>query len=634
MRWDMQTQWSSVLGAVSVALGLLLISVPTREPAPLTLRPSPHTTSARDPREQGAARPTFARDIAPIIYNQCAGCHHSSEPGALCGTNAFPLLSYEDVKSHAAAIVAMTRTRAMPPWLPKAGYGDFADPQRLTDQQIELIADWVREGAPQGDSAAAPPAPKYSEGWQLGTPDLIFTAPRALTIPPSGPDVFWNFIFSPGIKTTRYVRAIEILPGSDLSLVHHANIVLDPQRSARSKEPTPGAGFPGMDLSLEGSPLDIPSHFLFWKPGGAPWVEPSGLAWRLDPGTDLVLNAHFMPLGKSEQAQPSIGLYFTDQPPKLFPMLIELQNDEALDIPAEARDFVVSDSFRLPVDADVLGVYPHAHYLGHILEGYATLPNGQRKWLIRIPDWDPKWQAVYHYREPVFLPKGTVISMRYHFDNSAANPRNPNSPPRRVRGGNQSTDEMAHLWLQLLPRGNADERFEIESALLEHRVAKYRGDFASRLDLGALMLARFDASGAVPVLEDATRIDPKQEEARRFLGVALASVGQSPEAIAQFRVAIALDPNDTQARYSLARELVKAGKIVEARENFEQVAAADPKNAELRVGFGELLLQKGLAAEALEQFNASLTIDPSLKAAQQGRDAALAQKRAVSADGR
>src|ERR1700735_462777 len=263
---------------------------------PAVANSSPHAALTRDaargvappaPRRvsdaRSAAKPTFARDIAPIIDGKCAGCHHSSEPGALCGTNAFPLLSYQDVKSHAVAIVAMTRTRAMPPWLPEAGYGDFAAPQRLTDQQIELIADWVREGAPPGDSATAPPAPKYSEGWQLGTPDLILTAPRALTIPASGPDVFWNFIFSPGIKTTRYVRAIEIRPGSDLSLVHHANMVLDPARSARHKEATPGAGFPGMDLSLEGSPLDIPSHFLFWKPGGAPWVEPSGLAGRLRP---------------------------------------------------------------------------------------------------------------------------------------------------------------------------------------------------------------------------------------------------------------------------------------------------------------------------------------------------------------
>ena len=178
-------------------------------------------------------------------------------------------------------------------------------------------------------------------------------------------------------------------------------------------------------------------------------------------------------------------------------MLIELENDDALDIPAGDGDFAVSDDFRLPRDVDVLAVYPHAHYLGHVIEGYATLPNGQRKWLIRIPNWDPNWQAVYHYREPVFLPKGTVISMRYHYDNSSANPRNPNSPPRRVRGGNQSTDEMAHLWLQVLPRGGAGER----ASRLNQRCSniaskKYHDDFDARLSLGALMLARIRSCGS------------------------------------------------------------------------------------------------------------------------------------------
>jgi hypothetical protein len=568
-----QKRWA-LLGAPAL-LVLLLLTV------------SPH--AATPPALQNSLHPTFARDIAPIVYQNCAACHHSSEPGALCGTNAFPLLSYEDVKQHAAAIVAVTRSRFMPPWLPETGYGDFADDHRLTDAQIELIAEWVREGAPVGEAAAAAPAPRYSEGWQLGQPDMILESSRPLSIPASGPDVFWNFIFSPGIKTTRYVRAIEIRPGSDLSLVHHANVILDPARSARRLEPAPGVGFSGMDLTLESNPFYIPSHFLFWKPGGAPWVEPDGLAWRLDPGTDLVLNAHFMPIGTAQQAQPSIGLYFTDRPPDRFPMLIELQDDEALDIPAGARDFVVSDSFRLPVDVDALAVYPHAHYLGHILEGYATLPGGRRKWLIRIPDWDPKWQAVYHYRKPVFLPRGTIISMRYHYDNSSANPRNPNSPPRRVQGGNQSTDEMAHLWLQLLPRGNAGERIAIQSALLQHRVEKDSKDFPARLTLGALMLGRLNPAAAVPPLEQAVRLEPKQEEARRYLGMALDSIGRSREAIEQFRIAVALKPDDVQARYSFARDLVKAGKL----------------------------------DEALEQFNAVLALDPSLKTAARDRDLAL-----------
>jgi len=196
-----------------------------------------------------------------------------------------------------------------------------------------------------------------------------------------------------------------------------------------------------MDLALDRNPFDPESHFLFWKPGTAPHYEPDGFSWRLDSGNYLVLNTHLQPTGKSEQVQPAIALYFTDKPPDRFPILIQLEHDGALDIPPGTRDFRVSDDFRLPIDADVLAVYPHAHYLGKLLEGYATLPDGTRKWLIRIPDWDLDWQAVYRDREPVFLPKNSVVSMRYHYDNSAANPRNPNQPSKRVRAGNQANRE-------------------------------------------------------------------------------------------------------------------------------------------------------------------------------------------------
>lgn len=587
-----------------------------------------HSQASRTPPSSGTAlgHPTFARDIAPIIYQHCASCHHSTQTGvlALCGDDAFSLLSYNDVKQRASEIARATRTREMPPWLPEHGYGDFVGEYRLSDAEIRTLAEWARDGAPEGPASEIPPAPKFTDGWQLGKPDLVLTATRPLSIPAYGPDVFWNFIFSPNMNSARYVRAIEVRPGSDLSLIHHANVILDPARSARRQEKEPGSGFPGMDIALEHSPFDIPSHFLFWKPGSAPWVEAEGFSWKLDRGTDLVLNAHFMPTGTPEQVRPSIGLYFTDQPPSHFPMVIELENDDALDIPAGDADFEVSDDFRLPRDVDVLAIYPHAHYLGHVIEGYATLPNGQRKWLIRIPNWDPAWQGVYHYRQPVFLPKGAVISMRYHYDNSSANPHNPNSPPRRVLGGNQSTDEMAHLWLQVLPRGgDNDARIEIETALLEHRVEKYRDDFDARVSLGALRLAQFDPAGAVTTLQQAVRLEPKQEEARRFLGMALEGVGRAPEALAQFQAAVGLDPSDKQARYSLARELVKSERFKEGIENFAQVAEADPKNAEIRDEFGELLLQQGQPAEALKQFEAALAIDPSQKPALRDRDLAL-----------
>jgi hypothetical protein len=171
-------------------------------------------------------------------------------------------------------------------------------------------------------------------------------------------------------------------------------------------------------------------------------------------------------------------------------MLVKLENDRALDIAPGTQDFLISEDFRLPLDVDVLAVYPHAHYLGKLLEGFATLPDGSRQPLIRIPEWNIQWQAVYRYRKPLFLPKGTVVSMRFHYDNSAANPRNPNSPPRRVVNGNQSTDEMGHLWLQLLPRGAGDQR----AVLQEADAASSRNSTTVRASESQPLLARATAA--------------------------------------------------------------------------------------------------------------------------------------------
>jgi Tfp pilus assembly protein PilF/mono/diheme cytochrome c family protein len=562
--------------------------------------------------------PTFARDVAPILYQHCTSCHRPGESGP------FPLVSYADAKKFAPEIAQAVRARSMPPWLPEQGFGDFANDARLTDAQIELIGAWVKGGALEGPASEAPPPPHFTEGWQLGPPDMTLEASRAHPVPASGPDIFWNFIFSPPITTRHYVRAIEVRPGIAHG-VHHANLLIDRTRSARREETEPGAGFPGMDLKIARSVFDSDSHFLFWKPGSQPWVEPDGLAWELDPGNDLILNTHIMTMGMPMEVKPSIGLYFTDKPPDRFPVLVELEHDGALDIPPGARDFTVADHFRLPLDVDVLAIYPHAHYLGHRLEGYATLPNGELRWLIRIPDWDPNWQAVYHYRKPVSLPKGTVLSMRWHYDNSEANPRNPHKPPQRVEGGNQSTDEMGHLWLQVLPHGQGDQRREVEEALARHQLEKYPRDYSAHLWLGALMLSRLDPAGAVDETSEAVAIEPQQAEGHNWYGVALAAVGRSQEATAQFRMAVTLQPDYANAHYNLAKTLVKSGHLDQAAQEFSDVVALAPDDAAVRNDFGELLLRMGKFAQALEQFNEALAIDPSAKSVRENRDIALRQ---------
>ncbi len=517
----------------------------------------------------------FAHDIAPILYRACAPCHR---PG---GTGPFSLIAYGDASKRAAQIAAVTRSRYMPPWLTEAlpdSSARFEGERRLTDAEIRTISDWAAAGAPEGPPDQTPPPPKFSTDWQLGPPDMVLEAPAAHEVPASGPDVYWNFVLKPNQPWRAYVRAVEIRPGGGPSLVHHANLLIDRMSSSHLRENAPGEGFPGMDLEIMRSPFDPPGHFMFWKPGSAPHEEPDGFAWRLNPTDELVLNVHLRPSGKPEQVRPKVGLYFTKKPQTRFPLLVQLENDRALDIPAGARDFLVGDDFRLPLDVDALAIYPHAHYLGKRLEAYATLPDGSRRWLIRIPDWNPDWQAVYYYLQPVFLPKGTLISMRYHYDNSASNVRNPHHPPRRVLGGDQSTDEMAHLWLELLPRGPQDRRRELEEAVIRHKLEKTPKDFTANMNLGAVMLSRLNAAGAVGPLETAAAADPRRPEAHAMLGLALEQVGRSAEAVAQFTAAVELRPDFTAARFNLANAQLRTGNLDAAIRNLRQVVSADPND--------------------------------------------------------
>jgi len=516
--------------------------------------------------------PTYSGSIAHLINDKCTPCHYNGGPGP------FPLTSYQNVRKHARQIGDVTRSRYMPPWLPAEQSPAFADDLRLTDAQIETISAWIDAGMPEGDQSEPAATSKSPSGWRLGAPDLILRAQKALKVPAGGSDVFWNFILSPQLTRGRYVRAVDIRP-TNPTIVHHANIIIDRTGSLRMRESSPGAGFPGMDVTVLRNPLDLDGHFLFWKPGSIPWSEPDGLSWRLDPGNDLILNVHLQPSGKVEWEQPAVALYFTDKPPTRFPYLLQLEHDGALDIPSGARDFVVSDSLRLPVDTEVLAIYPHAHYLGTLLEAWADLPGGQHVSLIRIPAWDPNFQAVYRYRDPVRLPAGTVVHMRYHYDNSRANELNPNDPPKRVRGGNLATDEMAHLWLEILPEHGGDQRRLYAETWARHQLEKYPGSYDADVTLGALALSRLHAPEAVAPLSEAVRLRPEDPIAHNLYGATLEATGRTSEAIAQFRLAVRRQPDYANAEFNLAHALERAGDKPGAIAVIRQILARTPGDA-------------------------------------------------------
>jgi tetratricopeptide (TPR) repeat protein len=291
-------------------------------------------------------------------------------------------------------------------------------------------------------------------------------------------------------------------------------------------------------------------------------------------------------------------------------MLLQLERDGALDIPAGEKDFVVTDDVRLPVDVDVLAIYPHAHYLGKDLQGFATLPDGTKKWLIRIKDWDINWQAVYRYSRPIFLPRGTVLSMRYSYDNSAENIRNPNHPPKRVVAGDRSSDEMSHLWIQVLPRAREDVRIILQESLMRQRLKKYPADFTAHFNLGSILLSQGKAQEAIVHFSEAVRVKPADAVAHTNLGAALQSIDKLEEAGNHFREAIRIRPDYVNAHYNLGNLLLAEGKPEEAISQFSEVLKSQPDDADTQNNLGEALAIQGNLDQAFSHFEQAVRINP------------------------
>jgi Tfp pilus assembly protein PilF len=579
---------------------------------------------------------TFNRDIAPIFFHSCAPCHRPGEAGP------FSLLTYEDARSHAKKIVSVTARRYMPPWLPEPGDFPFADEMRLTPEQIAMIRDWYQAGEPRGDPKDLPPPPKFTEGWQLGKPDVILQAAKPFALPAGGTDMYWNFVFRSPVAESHWVQAVEIRPGNKKQ-VHHANLLVDRADSARREETEPGSGFAGMELQIESEQFDPDGHFLFWKPGALAQPEPSTMALRLEPGNDLVLNTHLQPSGKSEWIQPSVGLYFTKQPATEFPVLLQLEGDKQLNIPPGEKHFVVSDEFTLPIDVQLLAIYPHAHYLGKDLLAIARLPTGEEKTLIHIPDWNLNWQAVYRYAAPVNLPVGTTIVMRYVYDNSADNSANPNDPPQRVKAGNRASDEMAHLWLQVLPISatadsaansgsqsdgpsgspTEDPRIKLSEALARHHLENDPDNFSAHYNLGAILQMRGETVDATAQFADAQRLHPGDATVENALGGAMLAMGQIRDALEHLSAAVKARPEYFDARYNFGLALARSEDFAGAAEQFRAAVKLSPADANAEANLGSALAAAGDLNEAKTHLERALQLDPQNSLAKENLDQVL-----------
>ena len=380
-------------------------------------------------------------------------------------------MTFDDAHRHAALIASVTQSRQMPPWKAETGYGHFMNERHLSDDQIETIAAWAQAKAPEGDPFDAPPTPTFTDGgWQLGKPDLIVKMAEPFTVPAAGPDVFRCFIVPLNLTKDEYVTAVEFRP-SDRKVVHHALLFLDARGQADGVQKEWTDSHPDdhqIGYSRFGGPGFTPSGGLGgWAPGATPSFLPDGIARYLAASSQLIIQTHFHPTGKPEVEQSSVAIYFAKKPPtKVLSQL--LLGNRHIDIPAGDKTYTVTDSVDVPCDLSVVGITPHAHLVCKQMEVWATLPDDKPMIpLIKICDWDFNWQGQYRYADPLHLPAGATLHMKYVYDNSEDNERNPNTPPQEIRFGEQTTNEMAFCFLEVVP-DNASDQITLRRARFKH----------------------------------------------------------------------------------------------------------------------------------------------------------------------
>jgi tetratricopeptide (TPR) repeat protein len=501
----------------------------------------------------------------------------------------------------------------MPPWKPTGDAPAFVGERRLTDQELDIIARWAREGAPKGAIEDLPKPPAASSGWLWGEPDLVVSLPR-YSLRADGGDVFRNFVVTVPGRGTRYVRGLQFRPRS--RAVHHANIRIDPTGASRAvDEADPAPGYEGVILHS----ADYPDgHFLGWTPGQAP--PPSNeLAWKLEGGADLVVQLHVRPTGRAESIAPLIGLYFTSDPPAQRPAIVRLGKQD-LDIPAESNGYAVADSFRLPVDAQVVAVQPHAHYRARSVSAWATLPDGSRRPLLQIDDWDFNWQDQYRFSNPFWLPAGTTVSMTYIFDNRSTNPRNPSGRAERVQWGWRTSDEMADVWIQMLTRTPADQRalssaarrkMTAEDAVGVEVLVAREPDYVSLRNDAAVInreLGRFDR--ALVHFAAVTRLQPQSAAAHYNEGVVLEALGREADAVEEYTAALRLDSSYALAHNAMGNVNYRAGRIDEAMSEYRAAIAAEPALPAPRCSLARALTVTGRPGDAAREYQAALAVAP------------------------
>lgn len=366
----------------------------------------------------GSPRSTFHRDVEPIFQKRCVECHRPGEIGP------FSLLKYEKAKSSAKQIKEVVVRRRMPPWHADPKFGEWKNDRRLSNQEVDTIAAWADAGAPEGDPKDAPAPRKFTDGWQIGAPDAMYTIPRKERVPAEGTLPYRNLFVPTGLKEDRWVQAVEIRP-SARQVVHHVLAFVIFPLNRLSEQP-----------KIDG----LNGYVGIFVPGEGPTVFPEGMGKYLPAGATIAFQIHYTTTGEAADDQTQIGFLWAKKPPKLEVITHSVTNT-AIRIPAGAADHAQEASYTFTHDARILSFLPHMHVRGKAFKYVAVASDGREEVLLDIPRYDFNWQTCYRLKEPRLVKKGTTIRALARYDNSKGNPANPD-PTKDVKWGQQTWEEM------------------------------------------------------------------------------------------------------------------------------------------------------------------------------------------------
>lgn len=394
---------------------------------------------------QSPAAPTFSKDVAPIFYRHCTGCHRAGEVGPMA------LVSFADARPWARSIAARVANRTMPPWHADPAHGQFLNDRRLSDGDRDTIAKWVGAGAPEGNRADLPAPPAYADGWQMGQPDSIFAMQEDYPIPPAGTIEYKFFEIPTNLTEDKWAEAIEIRPGNR-AVVHHVIVYMRGEKP-EPRRPSPFAFAPGMGRPANAPqtergaaendrpPRRPPGAWLGgFAPGQSVRVYQPGTALRVPQGAVLTVAMHYTANGRPATDRTRVGIKWAKDPPKTEVRVATLQNANFM-LPAGSSDTRVDAEVTLKEDVTLWSLLPHTHMRGKKWEVAATYPDGRTETILRVPQYDFNWQTDYVFAQPLSLQKGTRLRTAAWYDNSTANKANPD-PKKDVYWGDQTWEEM------------------------------------------------------------------------------------------------------------------------------------------------------------------------------------------------